>query len=122
MCYNFPHRCSIDSIFKFCRLDGISLYWFSCSLPATGWIRVGGTLASLFGFYYIGAGLDDMEGRFPLRFYQVTILGRIFLSIVFALLVVTKQSPRGLLLLSVVNILSAGAMARQVSATSARVD
>lgn len=91
-------------------------------MPATGWIRVGGTLASLFGFYYIGAGLDDTEGRFPLRFYQATIAGRYFLSVVFLALVLTKQSSRELLLLGIINIASAMAMSRQVGAESSRLN
>lgn len=72
-----------------------------------GWIRVGGTLASLFGFYYLGAAVDDMEGRFPLRFYQATVAGRAWLSAVFVWLVATGQSERGLLALAAVNLLSA---------------
>ena len=88
--------------------------FYYCSVPGVGWIRVGGTLASLFGFYYIGAALDDVEGRFPLRFYQATILGRVFLSAVFSWLVLSGQSERGLLVLALVNLASAWAQHRQV--------
>jgi hypothetical protein len=83
-------------------------------VPSVGWVRVGGTLASLFGFYYFGAALDDVEGRFPYRFYQSTVTGRVFLAVVFLALVITEQSHRSLLLLAVANIASAWAMNRQI--------
>jgi hypothetical protein len=83
-------------------------------MPDVGWVRVGGTLASLFGFYYCGAALDDAEGRFPYRTYQSTVAGRIFLAAVFLLLVVTGQSHRSLLVLAAANIVSALSMHRQI--------
>jgi len=79
-----------------------------------GWVRVGGTLASLFGFYYFGAALDDVEGRFPYRFYQSTVTGRLFLAVIFSALVLTEQSHMGLLVLAFANIASALAMNRQI--------
>lgn len=83
-------------------------------MPDVGWVRVGGTLASLFGFYYFGAAFDDVEGRFPFRFYQSTISGRIFLALVFSVLVLAGQSHRSLLILALANIASAFAMNRQI--------
>ena len=82
-------------------------------IPSYGWIRVGGTLSTLFGFYYLGAALDECEKRpMPRRFYQATIVGRLFLSAVFGLLVAIGQVPRELLVLAVVNLWSAWAMHR----------
>jgi hypothetical protein len=75
-------------------------------------VRVGGVLASLFGFYYGGAALDDCEGRPPLRFYQATILGRLWLSAAFCALVACGECPRGLLLLAGANAASALALHR----------
>jgi hypothetical protein len=86
----------------------------SCSVPDVGWVRVGGTLAYLFGFYYFGAALDDVEGRFPYRFYQSTVIGRLFLAVVFLVLVLTEQSHRSLLILVAANIVSALAMNKQI--------
>ena len=82
------------------------------ALPPAGWIRVGGILATLFGFYYCGAALDDCEGRQPLQFYRATTLGRVWLSAAFCALVAAGQCPRGLLLLAAANAVSAWAMHR----------
>lgn len=88
-----------------------------------GWVRVGGSLASLFGFYYFGAALDDVEGRFPYRFYQSTVFGRLFLAVIFSALVLSEQSHVSLLVLVFANIASAFAMNRQIriAAASGRV-
>jgi transglutaminase-like putative cysteine protease len=67
-------------------------------------------LAVLFGFYYAGAAADDCEGRPPLRFYQSTVAGRVFLSAVFAALVATRQCEPRLLVLAFANAASAWAM------------
>ena len=67
-------------------------------------------MASLFGAYYVGAALDDCEGRRPTRFYQTTILGRALLTVAFVWLVAAKQSEPGLLLLAAANALSAWAL------------
>lgn len=92
----------------------IQLFSTSTSMPAVGWVRVGGTLASLFGFYYFGAALDDVEGRFPYRFYQSTVAGRFFLAVIFSALVLTEQSHMSLMVLVIANIASAIAMNRQI--------
>lgn len=71
---------------------------------------MGGVLASLYGAYYLGAALDDAEGRKPVRFYQSTIIGRLILAAAFTGLVYLKQCGTGLLLLAGANIVSAAAM------------
>ena len=78
----------------------------TCSRVAVGWVRVGGILASLFGFYYVGAALDDAAGRQPLYFYHTTIIGRLVLSAAFAYLVATRQCEPGLLVLAAANAAS----------------
>lgn len=68
---------------------------------------MGGILALLFGFYYIGAACDDCEGRFPLRFYSSTVYGRLLLTAVFCLLAASKQCESAILVLALINALSA---------------
>lgn len=82
----------------------------ACSLVAIGWIRVGATLASLFGFYYLGAALDDAEGRRPVLMYTATVWGRLMLSAMFSWLVGSGQVPPPLLALALANAASALAM------------
>ena len=67
---------------------------------------MGGLLASLFGSYYIGAALDDAEGRQPRHFYAATIAGRLVLSAAFAALVATRQCEPALLWLAAANAAS----------------
>jgi hypothetical protein len=87
-----------------------------CStLPSPGWIRVGGVLASLFGFYYVGAAMDDIDGRMPLQFYRSTILGRVLLSMTFTLLVALRQCEMGMMWLAAANLASAAAMHKAVA-------
>lgn len=61
---------------------------------------------TLFGSYYLGAALDDAEGRYPRHFYATTILGRLALSAAFAVLVATQQCPPALLWLAAANAAS----------------
>ena len=77
---------------------------------AVGWIRVGSVLCCLFGFYYLGAALDDAEGRRPVYMYTATVWGRLLLSAMFSWLVGTRQVPPPLLALALVNALSSLAM------------
>lgn len=84
----------------------------SRSALSAGWVRVGGTLALLFGAYYLGAGVDDAEGRKPLRMYQSTVLGRALLAAVFAALAAAGQCGPGLLVLAAANAAGAWRMAR----------
>lgn len=74
------------------------------------WIRVGGVLASLFGFYYIGAAHGDFTGRGLESFYRSTVYGRAFLGIAFTALVLTGKSQWQLLILAGVNVLGALSM------------
>lgn len=82
--------------------------------PSTGWIQVGGILASLFGFYYLGAAWDDCEGRKPIRFYQATVLGRLFLCIGFCSLVALQKMNSWLLVLAAINLISAASLWRSM--------
>ena len=82
----------------------------ACSALEAGWVRVGATLALLFGAYYLGAALDDAEGRKPLRMYQATVLGRLLLAAVFSALVAAGQCGHGLLALAAVNLAGAARM------------
>lgn len=80
------------------------------------YIQLGGTLACLFGLYYAGAAFDDMQGRYPVGFYTSTVIGRYFLAIVFGLLYVMHGGLHTwVLLLGMVNALSAGLMQRAIS-------
>ncbi len=72
----------------------------------SGWIRVGGVLAALYGFYYIGAALDDAAGCTPKHFYASTIAGRLVLSAAFAGLVAARQCEPALLWLAAANAVS----------------
>lgn len=81
-------------------------------VPSAGWSRVGGVLCILFGSYYIGCAWDDAEGRFPRRFYQSTVIGRLFLCFAFLGLVLVGQLPKGLMILAAVNALSAWSLHR----------
>ncbi len=90
------------------------------SAVGPGWIRVGATLAVLFGAYYLGAAMDDMEGRKPLRMYQATILGRVLLAAVFTGLAACGQCGAGLLLLAAVNAAGAWRMAHALRSDGVR--
>lgn len=81
-----------------------------CSAPGVGWVRMGATLALMFGFYYLGAAVDDVEGRKPMRMYQATVLGRLLLALIFAALVAMRECGRGLLVLAVANVAGAWRM------------
>ena len=85
-----------------------------CSLVTMGWVRVGGVLASLYGFYYIGAALDDAAGRNLEHFYASTIAGRLFLSAAFAALVASRQCEPALLWLAAANAASSLLLLRAV--------
>lgn len=92
-----------------------SLYlaqYHCCSRVPTGWIRVGGVLASLFGCYYVGAALDDAEGRHPRHLYTSTIIGRLLLSAAFTALVAARQCEPALLWLAAANAASSALLWR----------
>lgn len=82
---------------------------------SAGWIRVGGVLSLLFGFYYLGAWYGEVHRVGLGGFYLATIAGRIFLAAAFSVLVLTGQVGPGLLLLAAMNLVSAWAMARAVA-------
>jgi hypothetical protein len=76
-------------------------------------VRIGGCLAILFGAYYCGAAIDDMQGNQPRYFYISTVLGRYFLGIVFACIYAsTGLKYAWILALGVINVLSGIAMQR----------
>ena len=81
-----------------------------CRSVAPVWIRVGGVLASLFGFYYIGAAHGDYTNKGLESFYRSTVYGRLFLAIVFTTLVISGKSQWQLLILAAANALGAGSM------------
>ncbi|KAI3430430.1 hypothetical protein D9Q98_005025 [Chlorella vulgaris] len=87
---------------------------FDSRLVTEGWVRVGGVLATLFGWYYVGAALDDAAGRTPRCFYSATTSGRLFLSVAFAGLVAAKQCEPALLWLAAANLVSSLTMWRAV--------
>lgn len=73
-----------------------------------GWVRVLAAAAVLFGTYYIGAALDQLEtGKMMLRFHQCTILGRFWLVFTFAVLVAMGQCSKGVIVIALLNLLSA---------------
>ncbi len=85
-----------------------------CRAVTAGWIRVGGILAALFGFYYLGVGWAERQEMHnhssispAVGFYVSTILGRAFLCAAFCVLVLSGQVGRTLLLPAAVNLLSA---------------
>lgn len=82
-------------------------------------VRLGGLLAILFGMYYAGAALDDLDGRPPMRFYRSTVIGRRCLAALAALiflaeLVALSTSHFWLLFLGGMNAISAQALDRQL--------
>ncbi len=79
------------------------------------WIRVGGVLASLFGFYYLGAAHGDMTNKGLESFYRSTVYGRLFLFVIFTVLVVSRKSQWQLLILAAFNLLGAGSMHRALN-------
>ena len=74
------------------------------------WIRIGGVLASLFGFYYVGAAHGDITHKGLESFYRSTVYGRLFLVIAFVVLVALKKSQWQLLILAGLNLLGAASM------------
>ncbi|RMZ57390.1 hypothetical protein APUTEX25_004224 [Auxenochlorella protothecoides] len=79
---------------------------------ARGYVRVGATLAVLFGAYYLGAACDDAAGRPPLFMYAATVAGRGLLSVAFCWLVWSGQCAVPLLWLAGLNALSAARLLR----------
>jgi hypothetical protein len=97
-----------DLLTNYLLSDSFLFSHLSTSPLLLGLTRVGATLACLFGFYYLGAASDDLEGRTPTRFYQSTVYGRFFLTAVVVWLVVTGQVGRTLFpILAAINLVSA---------------
>lgn len=71
-------------------------------------------LASLFGFYYLGAAHGEVTNRGLLSFYESTIIGRAWLALVFCLLVALKKSQWQLLILAAANLAGAASMRRAI--------
>ena len=87
------------------------LTWAVCRTLPIGWIRVGGVLASLYGFYYLGAGYADRQHQHASQgFYRATVLGRLFLFVMFSIIVWRKEVERTLLIPAVINLLGAVTM------------
>lgn len=86
------------------------------SLIPRMYIQLGGTLACLFGLYYAGAAFDDIQGRYPVGFYTSTVIGRYFLAMIFGLMYFMHgRLHTWVLLLGIMNALSAGMMQRAIS-------
>ncbi len=82
-----------------------------CRILPVGWIRVGGVLASLYGFYYLGAGYADRQNQQASQgFYHATVWGRLFLFAAFSFIVWRKEVERTLLIPAVINLLGAVTM------------
>lgn len=64
--------------------------------------------------------MDDLEGRKPVRMYQATVLGRVFLALVFTWLVASRQGGPGLLLLGAANAAGAWRMTAALTEDGAR--
>jgi hypothetical protein len=99
-------------------IHGLTCPAFGAVIDAV-FVRLGGLLAMLFGIYYAGAALDDLDGCPPMRFYRSTVIGRLcfaaLVSFVFiAELVVAGQLHFWLLFLGGMNAVSAQALARQL--------
>jgi len=77
---------------------------------SAGFIRVGGTLALLFGAYYLGAAHGEATGRGLVSFYVATIIGRLVLAAAFAVFVARREVEAPLLLLAGANLIGAGSM------------
>ncbi|GJP31859.1 hypothetical protein CLOM_g15438 [Closterium sp. NIES-68] len=84
---------------------------FGRDVLTPGWIRVLGTLAVVFGIYYLGAARGERNGSGVRGFYEATVVGRIFLFFSFCALVASGSVPAMILLLGVVNLLGALSMA-----------
>ena len=91
-----------------------------CSALAAGWIRVGATLALLFGSYYLGAAWGEQSGIGLRGFYLSTVAGRFALSAVFCYLVLTGQVEPALLILAAANFAGAVSLALSLRADNAR--
>ena len=79
-------------------------------------VRIGGCLAILFGMYYCGAALDDIQGNQPRCFYISTVLGRYFLGIVFTCIYAsTGLKYAWVLALGAINVFSGIQMQRALS-------
>ena len=77
-----------------------------------GFIRVGGTLALLFGAYYLGAAHGEISGKGLGSFYLSTVVGRLVLAACFAVFVARGEVEPPLLLLALANLIGAGSMWR----------
>jgi hypothetical protein len=76
--------------------------FFDVKSVTVGWIRVGAILASVFGVYYIGTSVGDMQGvPGAYAFYMSTVVGRMFLFIGFCWLVAIGAAQRALLLVCI---------------------
>ena len=91
-----------------------------CRSVAPVWIRVGGVLAALFGFYYIGAAHGDYTKKGLNSFYRATVYGRVFLVLTFSTLVALKKSQWQLLILAGLNLVGAISMQKALNIEGSR--
>jgi len=84
---------------------------------AAAWIRVFGVLCLTFASYYIGTAYGDAKGSGAEAFYASTVVGRLFVFVALTSLVVFTGAQRGLLVLGIINALSALVMRAQLRAS-----
>ena len=104
-----PGQASLPSQSILFCIETMPWYDLRCRELTPGWIRVFGTLAGLFGAYYIGAAHGEVSGTGLKGFYMFTVAGRLALSAIFVLLRITQQATgNGLIVLAALN--AAGAL------------
>lgn len=91
----------------------LSLFFLYPSLSLQ--IRVGGTLTTLYGFYYLGAAFGEINHSGMQGFYRSTIVGRVFLAVCFSIFVGLGECPPALLLLAALNVVGAWIMHKSLS-------
>ena len=84
---------------------------------AAAWIRVFGVLCLTFASYYIGTAYGDAKGSGAEAFYASTVVGRLFVFVALTSLVVFTGAQRGLIVLGIINALSALVMHAQLRAS-----
>jgi len=93
-----------------------SILFNTLDIAAT-WIRVFGVLCLTFASYYIGTAYGDAKGSGAEAFYASTVVGRLFVFIALTSLVVFTGAQRGLIVLGIINALSALVMRAQLRAS-----
>jgi hypothetical protein len=85
---------------------------FDASVVTQGFIRLGGSLLTLFGIYYLGAAIGCQRGVGLKGFYTSTVIGRIFVAGLCFVLFVSKEIAAGILFFGMMNLVGALMMIR----------